>query len=95
MFARRSLSFSKPNPSNPRIRRGKIPASEGRPLREEKRRGSERDYEPGMFMKKQAISEFSGLFDGGARNPFLENKEVVSTFCRLSMSKNRDRKIKV
>jgi hypothetical protein len=28
-------------------------------------------------MKIQAISEFSGLFDGGAINLLLENKEVV------------------
>jgi hypothetical protein len=40
--------------------------------------GARQKPEPGIFMKKQALSEFSGLLDGRGRNPFLENKEVVS-----------------
>jgi hypothetical protein len=49
--------------------------------------GEQRDGEPGMFMKRQDISEFSGIFRCGPKNPFVENKEVSSSYCRLSSDK--------
>jgi len=45
-------------------------------------------------MKKQAISEFPGHFDGTVKNPFIENKEVVGAYCRLSKGKKEDAKMK-
>ena len=46
-------------------------------------------------MKRQVLSEFTECFNGGARNPSLENKEVISLRCRLSVSQTEDGKMKV
>ena len=95
MSARQSPSFSTPILPNLQCPEGKIPAQEANSQAEEKQAGARKKLEPGILMKKQALSEFPRLFYGGGRNPFPENKEVIDFDSRLQKSRYADRKMKV
>ncbi|MGO8736028.1 MAG: hypothetical protein ACLQVM_24905 [Terriglobia bacterium] len=95
MSAHQSPSFSTPTLPNLQRLECKITAQGSDSQPEEKQVGARKKLEPGIFMKKQELSEFSGLFDGGGRNPTLENKAVASLQCRLSKSRRVERKMKV
>ena len=96
MFAHKPFPLSRrPTGATSEFRRARSRCQGSTPEGREQEGGAQRECDPGMFMKKLALSECSRNCDGIFDYPFFENKEVIVTDCRLSNKQKQYRKMKV